>query len=206
MPMAVSVSPSRRATSIAAALVITGLAGAMVSTAAADPAVAHYALDPAKSALEYQFVQAGAQNKGKFLKFSVTLDFSPDSLAGSKLDVVVDTNSLDTGDKDRDTTLRSPDLFDVAKYPQAHFTSTQITKIPSGYDAAGKLTIRGVTRDQHIVFTFRSAAEQGKSVGYLSGKAVVKRLDFGVGQGDWKSTDWVANEVTVTYSLRLLPQ
>jgi polyisoprenoid-binding protein YceI len=187
------------------ALLFGLLATLACDAASADPAsVVHYTLDPAKSTLEFQFVQAGAQNKGRFGKFPVTLDFSPDSLTASKLDVVVDMTSLDSGDKERDDTLRSADMFDVAKFAQAHFTSTQITKTATGYDAFGKLTIRGVTRDQHVAFTFRSADEQGKPAGYLAGKTTVKRLDFGVGQGDWKSTEWVGADVTVSYSLRLV--
>jgi polyisoprenoid-binding protein YceI len=189
--------------SIAARL---ALVATVVSVArAADPApVAHYTLDPAKSALEYQFVQAGAQNKGKFTRYAVTVDFSADNLASSKLDVVVEMISLDTGDKERDETLKSTDMFSVAKFPQAHFTSTQISRTASGYDAAGKLTLRGVTRDVHVPFSFRTADEQGKPAGYLSGKTTLKRLDFGVGQGDWKSTEWVGNDVSVSYSLRLV--
>ena len=150
-------------------------------------------------------MQAGAQNKGKFTKFPTTLDFAADNLTRSKLDVIVEVGSLDSGDKERDETLRGPDLFDVAKFPQAHFTSTQITRTANGYDAVGKLTIRGVTRDAHVPFAFRTADEQGKPVGYLTGKTTIKRLDFGVGQGDWKSTEWVGADVTVTYSLRLAP-
>jgi polyisoprenoid-binding protein YceI len=192
------------------ATVVTGLLGAMASSGdgvayAADAAPARYTLDPAKSTFEYQFTQAGALNKGKFTKYTVTLDFSADSLATSKLDVVVDMNSLDTGDKERDETLKSADLFSVAKYPQARFTSTQITKTANGYDAVGKLTIRGVSRDAHVPFSFRTADEQGKPVGYLLGKTSLKRLDFGVGQGDWKATDQVGNDVSVSYSLRLVP-
>ena len=172
---------------------------------AADTAVTHYTLDPAKSTLEYQFVQAGAQNKGKFTRYPVTLDFSLDNLATSKLDVVVDMSSLDTGDRERDDTLKSADLFAVSKFPQAHFTSMQITRTANGYDAVGKLTLRGVTHDIHVPFTFRTADEQGKPAGYLLGRTTIKRLDYGVGQGDWKSTDEVGNDVSVSYSLRLIP-
>lgn len=172
---------------------------------AADAAPAHYTLDPAKSTFEYQFTQAGALNKGKFTKYTVTLDWSPDNLATSKLDVVVDMNSLDTGDKERDDTLKSADLFSAAKFPQSRFTSTQITKTANGYDAVGKLTIRGVSRDTHVPFSFKTADEQGKPAGYLLGKTTIKRLDFGVGQGDWKATDQVGNDVAVSYSLRLVP-
>jgi polyisoprenoid-binding protein YceI len=187
-----------------AVLVAVATSGGGVAYAA-DAAPARYTLDPAKSTFEYQFTQAGALNKGKFTKYTVTLDFSADSLATSKLDVVIDMNSLDTGDKERDDTLKSADLFAVAKYPQARFTSTQITKTASGYDAVGKLTIRGVSRDAHVPFSFRTADEQAKAAGYLLGKTTVKRLDFGVGQGDWKATDQVGNDVSVSYSLRLVP-
>jgi polyisoprenoid-binding protein YceI len=168
--------------------------------------VTRYAADPAKSTLDFQFVQAGAQNKGKFAKFPVILDFSADNLLLSKLDVTVDTTSIDSGDKERDDTLRGADLMDIKKYPQARFASTTITKTASGYDAVGKLTIRGVTKDAHVPFSFRIADEQGKAVAaYLTGKTTIKRLDFGIGQGDWKSTEWVGPDVTVSYSLRLVP-
>jgi polyisoprenoid-binding protein YceI len=187
------------------AAVLTAL---LSTTAFADaPAgVAHYSIDPAKSSLEFSFVQAGAQNKGKFTKFPVTLDGSADAAALSRLEVTVEMSTMDTGDKDRDDTLRGPDLFDIAKFTQARFIATQITKTATGFDAFGKLTLRGVTRDQHVPFTFRTANEQGHAVGYLNGKTTVHRLDFGVGQGDWKSTEWVGNDVTVTYNVRLVGQ
>jgi len=194
-------TPSTSALVRTAVLAVGVLQGAV----AAEPvAAARYTLDPAKSTLEFQFVQAGAQNKGHFGKFSVALDLPAEDTAGGKLEVVVEMTSLDSGDKDRDDTLRGSDLFDVARYPQARFTSTQITRTASGYDAVGKLTIRGATRDQHVAFTFRTTQEQGKTVGNLAGKTTVRRLDFGVGQGDWKSTEWVGNDVAVSYSLRLI--
>jgi polyisoprenoid-binding protein YceI len=182
------------------ALIVTSVSASTLAAVAlaADAPPAHYTLDSSKSTLEFQFEQAGAQNKGKFTKFQTTLDLSPESPQTGKLDVVVDMTSLDTGDKDRDDTLRGADLFSIAKFPQAHFTATQITKTATGFDAAGKLTLRGVTKDIHVPFTFKTS-----DAGYLSGKTTIKRLDFGVGQGDWKSTEWVGADVTVTYSLRL---
>ena len=182
------------------------LAAAVTGTArAADAAApALYRLDPASGALEFQFMQAGAQNQGKFTKLTLTLAFSPDNPAAGKLDVLVEMASADTGDKERDDTLKGVDLFAVARYPQAHFTSTQITKTASGYDATGKLTLHGITREVHVPFSFRTADEPGGAVGYLQGKTTIRRLDFGVGQGDWKSTEWVGNDVAVSYSLRLV--
>jgi polyisoprenoid-binding protein YceI len=190
----------------AAAVLAASLTPATViaaPAAASAAAVTHYTLDPAKSSLEFAFTQAGALNKGHFARFPVSLDFAADNLAASHLEVGIDVNSLDTGDKDRDDTLRSADLLSVAKFPQAHFSAPQIVKTAAGYEAAGKLTIRGVTRDVRVPFTFRTASEQGTSVGYMSGKLTIRRLDFGVGQGDWKATDQVGNDVVVSFALRL---
>jgi polyisoprenoid-binding protein YceI len=165
----------------------------------------HYTLDAAKSSLGFEFVQAGARNKGKFATFPVALDLGADG-EPAKLDVTVMIGSLDTQDKDRDDSLRSPDLFDAAKFPQAHFVATQITRTSTGYLAQGKLTIRGVTKDTAVPFTFSKATEGGQAAGNLAGSTTIHRLDFGVGQGDWKNTgsDGIGNDVKVTYSLRLV--
>jgi len=171
--------------------------------AAPSAAASRYTLDPAKSSLEFTFLQAGAKSTGRFPRFTVTLDLAGADPAGGRLEVTVDVKALDTGDKDRDDTLRSDDLFAVAKFPQAHFLATKIVKTAGGYEAEGALSIRGVTRDTKVPFTFREATEGGVAVGYLAGKTVVRRLDFGVGQGDWKATDQAGNEVTVSFTLRL---
>ena len=187
-------------------LCAAALTTALSVTALADtPAAAtRFSIDPAKSSLEFAFAQAGAQNKGKFTKFPVTLDASAGGATPTRLEVTVDMTTFDSGDKERDDTLRGPDLFDVKKFTQARFVATQITKTATGFDAFGKLTIRDVTRDQHVPFTFKTATEQGHTVGYLAGRATVHRLDFGVGQGEWKSTEWVGNDVTVSYNVRLI--
>ncbi|HTD12616.1 MAG TPA: YceI family protein [Steroidobacteraceae bacterium] len=193
-------------------LAVTCAAVLLAASAAAAPATApatatavvtRYTLDQPKSTLEFAFTQAGALNKGHFGRFPVNMDFAADNLAASSLEVAIDVNSLDTGDKDRDDTLRGADLFNVAKFPQAHFSAAQIVKTAAGFEAQGKLTIRGVARDARVPFTFRTASEQGAVVGYMSGKVTIRRLDFGVGQGDWKATDQVGNDVIVSFALRL---
>jgi polyisoprenoid-binding protein YceI len=192
-------SPALRATLAATLLSL----GAALAVWGANAGPVHYLADPARSSLEFTFVQAGAQNKGRFTRFPVVFDFAPDNLAASRLEVTVEMDSLDTGDKERDDTLRGADLFAVAKFPQAHFSATQFTKTASGYEAAGKLTIRGVTRDARVPFTFRTADEHGVAAGYMSGKTSLRRLDFGIGQGEWKSTEQVGNDVGVSFALRL---
>jgi polyisoprenoid-binding protein YceI len=185
------------------AIALAGSALLAATARAEGPAAVHYVLDQSKSALQFSFVQAGAQNSGNFRRFPVVFDFSPDNLAASRLDVTVEMGSLDTGDKERDDTLRGADLFAVSKFPQAHFVATQLVKSAAGYEAVGKLTLRGVTRDARVPFTFRTATEGGVAVGYMSGKTSLKRLDYGVGQGDWTSTEWVGNDVGVSFTLRL---
>jgi polyisoprenoid-binding protein YceI len=184
-------------------LAAAALAVGLHAVAAPPAASSHYALDPAKSSLEFIFLQAGAKDTGRFPRFTVTLDCAGADPAGGRLEVTVDVAALDTGDQERDDTLRSADLFAVQRFPQAHFLATQIVKTAGGYEADGALTIRGVTRETRVPFTFREATEGGVAVGYMAGKTVIRRLDFGVGQGDWKATDQAGNEVTVSFTLRL---
>jgi polyisoprenoid-binding protein YceI len=187
---------SRVATSFA----ILSLAGATVAGAAGS--VTSYTADPIPSRLEFVGVQAGAEFKGTFHKFTAAVDFAPDALARSRFDVQIDLNSLDTKDKDRDKTMRSPDIFDIAHFPTAHYVTSSFTKTASGFSAAGTLTLHGVTKDVPIEFVFVPTPGIAK----LEGTAKLKRLDFGVGQGDWKSTEWVADEVKVAFSLVLRPK
>jgi polyisoprenoid-binding protein YceI len=199
--MASSTRPALQAGSFLVAI----LWGVLVAAAAATAPV-HYTLDASRSLLRFAFVQAGANNTGRFGKFTTDVLFAADNLAASRIDVTVDITSLDTGDKDRDDTLKGADLFDVKKFPQAHFLATKFTATGGGrYEAGGKLTIRNVTHDFKIPLTFQNKLEDGKNIGYLTGRALIKRLEYGVGQGDWKSTEWVPDEVNVTFSLRLVP-
>jgi polyisoprenoid-binding protein YceI len=186
-------------------LAVLTLTTGIAAQAADAPATGQYVLDPAKSSLEFTFTQAGASNKGKFTRFPVSFSFSPDAPGTGRLAVTIEIGSLDTGDKERDDTLRGADLFAVTKYPQAQFLATQFVKTASGYEAIGKLTLRGVTQDARVPFTFRTASEGGMNVGYMVGKTSIKRLDYGVGQGDWKATDQVGNDVGVSFALRLVP-
>jgi polyisoprenoid-binding protein YceI len=197
-----------RAALAVAALVLTAAVGTLASPEAAAAAAApvKYTLEPAGSMLRFSFEQAGASNNGRFGKFTTDVTFSADNLAASKIDTTVDVASLDTGDKERDDTLKSADLFDVAKFPKARFVSSKITLAgASRYEAQGKLTIRNVTKDVKLPITFQTKQEKGQLVGYMTGRVTIKRLEYGVGQGDWKSTEWVKDDVLVTFSLKLVP-
>jgi polyisoprenoid-binding protein YceI len=183
--------------SLPAVSLLAALLGARVVLAA--PA---YATDPAASRIDFTGIQAGAEFKGTFHKFAATIEFAPDGLSTSHFDVVIDLNSVDTIDKDRDTTIRGPDIFDVAHFPTAHYVTRVITKTAGGYSALGSLTLRGVTKDVPIDFQWIAAPAGAK----LMGTATLKRLDFAVGRGDWKSTEWIADSVKIAFSLGLQPK
>jgi polyisoprenoid-binding protein YceI len=181
---------------------VFAIVSAVALVAAAAAAVAGYTSDPQQSKLEFVGVQAGAEFKGVFHKFTAAVDFAPDALASSKIDVQIDMSSVDSLDKDRDTTIRGKDIFDVAHNPTAHYVTKTISKTAAGYAAVGSLTLRGVTKDVTIEFQFVPAASAAK----LTGSAKLNRLDFGVGQGDWKSTETIGDAVKINFSLVLKPK
>jgi polyisoprenoid-binding protein YceI len=187
---------------LAGTAVLSGTAAILLGAAAAAAGAASYTADTEQSRLEFVGVQAGAEFKGVFHKFTANVDFAPDALAGSRIDVQIDMNSVDSKDKDRDTTIRSKDIFDVAHNPTAHYVTKAITKTAAGFSAVGALTLRGVTKDVPIDIQFAPAGAGAK----LTGSAKLNRLDFGVGQGDWKSTENVGDAVKINFSLVLKPK
>lgn len=151
--------------------------------------------------LVFTFKQLDAENSGKFTKFSTTLVYDDKNLAGSSLNVKVEVSSLDTQDGERDDALKGADLFDAAKFPAATFAATSLSRnAAGGLVAAGKLTLRGVTRDLTLPITLKPTANGFE----LSGQTSIRRLDFGVGQGDWKSTESVGDEVKMQYKVNLV--
>jgi polyisoprenoid-binding protein YceI len=187
--------PMRLAAAVGAT---TLLVSAMMVPAAS---AATYAAD-SSSRLEFTGVQAGAAFKGVFHQFTAAVDLDPASLASARIEVTIDMNSVDSGDKDRDGTMRGADIFDVAHFPTAHYVTRSVTRTATGFSAVGALTLRGVTKDVPIEFKFAPGAAGAA----LTGSADLKRLDFGVGRGDWKSTEWVADAVKIAFSLNLKPK
>jgi polyisoprenoid-binding protein YceI len=169
-----------------------------VATAqAAAAALPHYV--QTGGSLDFTFEQAGAMSKGSFRQFATTLDYDEKNLAAGKLNVTVQIASLNTQDKDRDAALLDADLFDAKKYPTATYVASSLAKGAAGVEAVGKLTIRGVAKDVRLPLAIRSTANGVE----LSGEVKIKRLDFGIGQGEWKSTEWVGDVVTISYKVAL---
>lgn len=193
---------------VSAVLATLALLGGSAAIAAAAPdmapssgaAAARYVQKPGTGTLTFSFVQAGADTPGSFRQFATGMTWDAKNPAAGRLDVTVQVASLETQDKDRDDTLASADLFDAKKYPTAQFTAGSFEKRPDGgLVAVGKLTLRGVTRDLRLPLTIRENTGGIE----ISGETTLKRLDFGVGQGEWKSTEWVGDEVKLRYQVPL---
>jgi polyisoprenoid-binding protein YceI len=69
-----------------------------------------------------------------------------------------------------------------------------------GIEAVGKLTLRGVSKDLRLPLTLKPTATGLE----LSGQTAIKRLDYGVGQGEWQSTESVGDEVKIRYKVALV--
>lgn len=198
---------------MAAAALFTGVCHAADSPAAPKPAAAspaaatsanalpHWVQAPAGSSLTFTFDQGGAASKGSFKQFTTELVYDEKSLAGSSLNVKVQTGSIDTQDQERNDMLVGTDLFDAKKFPTASYIANTLSKNSAGgLEAVGKLTLRGVTRDLRLPLK----VERTTAGLTLSGETAIKRLDYGVGQGDWKATDGVGDEVKIQYKVALV--
>lgn len=167
-------------------------------------AATQWTMQPKQSRLIFVGTQAGAAFEGVFEKFTADIKFDPQDLPGSRFDVRIDMTSVNSQDGERDDTIKSADLFNVKRWPTARYVAEKFVAQGAGkaagkFSATGKLTLRDVTRDVPIVFTFEN--KDGNA--WLKGSATLKRLDFGVGQGEWKDTESVANEVKIRFELKL---
>mgnify|MGYP001221677242 FL=1 len=173
-------------------------------TLAAAPVAGTRTGNAASGRLELQFRQAGAATSGAFGQFSVTLVTAADG-APVRLAVAVDTASIGTKDKDRDGLLRSADLFDTGKFPRSVFEASRIKHTADGhYESSGTLTIRD--QAHAVTLPFLLTAPAANAAGWqIAGELPIKRLDYGVGQGEWRSTEMVDDAVTVSWSVLLSP-
>lgn len=171
------------------------------SAAPAAAALPHWVQAPAGSSLIFVFDQAGAASKGSFKQFATELAYDEKSPSAGSLNVKVQIGTVDTQDQERNEMIVSADLFDAQKFPTAQYTANTLAKNAAGnLEAVGKLTLRGVTHDLRLPLKIVKTATGLE----LSGETAIKRLDYGVGQGDWKTTEGVGDEVKVQYKVALV--
>ncbi len=172
------------------AAVATALAGLLAAT----PALAANYVQAPGSTLVFANKYDGTVFTGSFPGFRTTLVFDPADPAAGKLDVIIPLTSANSGNGDRDNTLQGKDFFDVAQFAQARYSASGFRALGDGrYAADGTLELRGVSKPVTLTFTWTPGAQP-----VLSGKATVKRLDFGIGGGDWADTKVIPDETAIS--------
>lgn len=163
--------------------------------AVSSPAFAatQWAVDVPASELAWQASFNGQAVKGAFANWSADIAFDEVDLAGSKIKVNVQLGSVDSGDDDRDGTLKGAEFFNVAATPVAVFESSHIVKQGDGYVADGTLTLAGVTKGVSLPFTVTIA--NGKAEAH--GKLALSRKEFGIGKGQWATSTEIGDRVDV---------
>ncbi len=123
-----------------------------------------------------------AKVRGQFGKFTANFALDEANFAASSVDVEIDAASISTNDEQRDGHLKSPDFFDVAQFPAAHFKSKTIEGTPESFAVTGDFTLHGVTRE--IVLTCEKTGggkdPWGNTRALFTGKSSINRKDFGL--------------------------
>lgn len=158
--------------------------------------------DAAHSTLGFAGTYQGEKFSGKFARFEASIAYDPAELASAKFDVSIDVTSAATGNADYDGQLKTADFFDFAKFPKAHFVTRAFRKDGDAVLADGTLTIRDQSQPVTLAVRFTPTATGAT----LDVSTTLKRLDFGVGRGDWADTAVIANEVPVSAHLVLTPK
>ncbi len=151
------------------------------------------------STLGFTAAYQGENFDGRFGKFLAQIRFDPAKLNDSRFDVRIVLTSADTQNSERDEALGSADFFNTKKSPEARYVASKFRALGGNrYAADGVLTLRDISKPVSLNFTWTPGAKP-----VLVGQALVKRLDFSVGTGEWADTDLLPNEVTVKTRLVL---
>lgn len=178
-----------------------GLAAALLmGCLSADVRALDWIMDPVGSELGFTATFENVPAPGLFRKFSAAVQFDPDRLAQSRIDVTVAVSSADMSSDDINTAIRGPEWFDVERFPVAEFHSTEVRAAGgNGYLAAGTLRIKDVTRPIAVPFNWKREADTAS----MNGELAIDRAAFRIGLGEWVSTKVIGPGVKVNFTLRL---
>ena len=187
-----SAHPSARQTA-------AGLALALL-TALAWPAAAQQSLLPAQSEIQFTTRQMGVPVDGSFRRFDAQISFDPKKPEASRVAFTIDLGSASIGTAETEAELAKPDWFNLKLFPQASFQSSSVKPLGAGrFEVAGTLAIKGNRQPVVVPVSISQAGRTSTATGSFT----IKRLDFRIGDGDWKDTSMVANEVQVRFKLAL---
>lgn len=174
-------------------LIVPALFAASLATGAE-----YTVLLPQQSSVSFLSKQMNVPVEGSFRRFSAQLSVDPAKPEAGKAHIEIELASIDTGNSDADQEVAGKTWFDTKNNPVASFTSASIVSTGKGqYQAIGKMTIKGKTRNIKTSFTLK---ETGGTL-RIEGAFPLKRLDFDIGSGIWADTSVVADEVQVRFNL-----
>jgi len=152
--------------------------------------------DLAASKVSATFRQMNVPVEAPFKRFSAQIDYDAAKPELAKASVEIDTASLDVGDPDMNKEVAKKEWFNAAQFPKATFVSSKITPAGAGkLTVSGKLIIKGRAADVSFPLTVKT--EAGKEV--FEGALPIKRLTYTVGEGEWKDTSMVADDVIIKF-------
>jgi polyisoprenoid-binding protein YceI len=156
---------------------------ALTLATAASAAPATYKFDGAHTEVGFTVRHLFSKVPGRFTAFEGTIQFDEQNLPASSVDFTIQATSINTGNERRDGHLRSPDFFDVEKFPTLTFKSTKVSAFKGKkFTVVGDLTMHGVTKPVTLDCEFLGAGDLGP-MGYKAGfdaTTTVNRKDFGI--------------------------
>lgn len=174
--------------------------------------MAKWTIDPAHSEVHFKVKHLVISTvTGSFNKFEGSAEAAADDFKGANISFSIDTASVDTNQEQRDGHLKSPDFFDVEKFPKIEFVSTDFSqKSGSDYTLKGNLTIKGVTKPVELAVEFGGVANDpyGNTKAGFDISGVVNRKDFGLTWGAVTETGGVmlGDDVKLVISVQLAKQ
>lgn len=130
---------------------------------------------------------------GVFKDLKGDIIFSPSDLPNSRFDVSVAVNSINTGNGMQNNHAKSSKWFDAKQYPEITFKSENITRVSTGYEAKGKLSIHGITKEFTIPFGFTENSDGG----IFTSTFEVNRVDFKIGEPGGRASEVIKLEISV---------
>ncbi len=169
-----------------------------VLAAPAAHAVEYTTVLPKQSSIGFEFRQMGVPVKGGFKRFTTQMAFDPAKPEAARAQIEIDLASIDAGSPEADDESAGKLWFNRSAYPKATFVSTQVRAVGNNrYEMRGTLTLKGRSREMTVPVTYIP----GKNAATFDGGFVLKRLDFGIGEGLWADVATVANEVQVKFRI-----
>jgi polyisoprenoid-binding protein YceI len=159
-------------------------------------------VDTTKSSVSAVFKQMGVAVEARFTRFVAQIDFDAVRPDASKASVDLDVTSFDLGDPDYNREVLKKEWFNAAQFPKASFVSSKIrANGPGKLEVSGKLTLKGKTTDVSFPMTVKKEG----AVQMFEGSLPIRRLVFSIGDGEWKDTSMVADEVVIRFRVLAKP-